>query len=666
MSTASVVDATGAAAPVAGEETDLKVTFTDEVNDLTGVASLEQRSLNSKSFLYSEVTKSHLGENAELVIRVLVSKGRLTIHEIHRYISGVLENGMNKFAGINKGKIKKILISLVQLRCVSFFVENSLNKKASTYYSVNYDGLDILLYNGLILEEVSNRFNSDLATRVVQNILSVGSLTIEEYLHSGDFKSEGIEFNVKQAFLQLFEQGFLVPMSMVLHTPINDLWNKIYAEEYKKIPRTSTLSELKKKTEAKEKAKVKFLFYFDDLNNISKNTMIDPQTSMKILKQNIPLTINFDRFLKTRRTKQLVHFARSRVGDIPAFIYKLALQSTERNSLPVTNPFVKTGLLQDLDDANIIREEDRVNEESKKVTFTAADITRCLPHGLDLKGSLTSKVKSNKRMNNESENNVPKKLKTEDGFVIPSTPSVLSLSEKSNESIDTHTQGEESTILDDVDIDVNFDEQADPITLVNGHLKLLSQSNIPFLREAKPGVFFVPFTELLPVLRSSTYDNIITSTLGPSSTRVRRCVIANRLTSEKVINSTALMKEKDIRSTIASVLKYNVLEIQEVPRTADRGASRAVFLFRSKERHSYDFMRENISWNMANLMYKEDKLKADNITLLTKANRDDVKGKEGELLLPSEMSQLKMVNERELNIKTRICRLLSLWEVYKF
>lgn len=76
-------------------------------------------------------------------------------------------------------------------------------------------------------------------------------------------------------------------------------------------------------------------------------------------------------------------------------------------------------------------------------------------------------------------------------------------------------------------------------------------------------------------------------------------------------------------------------------------------------------MRQNLEWNMANLLFKKEKLKQENSTLLKKANRDDVKGRENELLLPSELNQLKMVNERELNVFARLSRLLSLWEVFQ-
>ena len=68
---------------------------------------------------------------------------------------------------------------------------------------------------------------------------------------------------------------------------------------------------------------------------------------------------------------------------------------------------------------------------------------------------------------------------------------------------------------------------------------------------------------------------------------------------------------------------------------------------------------------MANLLFKKEKLKQENSTLLKKANRDDVKGRRTNYYSPSELNQLKMVNERELNVFARLSRLLSLWEVFQ-
>lgn len=622
------------------EETAVAAPHTLPSEELLSVSSLEKRTLSPEWFLYTELSKFHLGERASSVIDILVSKGRLSVHEIHE-----------RLPSLESRSIKSTLVSLIQLRCVKYWEETSSSGKSTTYYYFNEDGLILLLYSGLIIEELSHQIpNATMAAQIVQNILSLGSITVKDYLQNNDCKASKSE--ISSIFVHLCEQRFLSPLSKLHYTPISDLWNKIYEKEYKAIPRNLTMSDLKRRTEAKTKAKQEFQELIDNSNNISKLMTIDPNTSLTAVVGTIPLTINLDRFLKTRRSKQLVQYAKTRIGSTPAEIYNVALKITELKSPRLIDPLTKTGLLQELDEAKSMQEDaELLEEKTPGITFSAIDISKHIPSSIDLRGTLASELKSKKRAPETSSQQPGKKLKTEDGFVVPPPPVTYELGRNSFNS-----DGEEP-----------YEDDPEPhsISLINSHLKLLASSNIPFLIESRPGVYYVPYTKLVPLLRSCIYDYMLAATLGPSAMRIRRCISENSLVSEKVINSTALMKEKDIRSTIATLVKYDVVEIQEVPRTADRAASRAVFLFRSKERHAYDFMKQNIAWNIANLHFKKEKLKEDNLTLLTKANRDDVKGRETELLLPSELNQLKMVNERELNILARISRLLSLWEVFK-
>ncbi|CDH16407.1 probable DNA-directed RNA polymerase III subunit RPC3 [Zygosaccharomyces bailii] len=614
--------------------------------DLVAVSSLEQRTLSPERFLYTELAKSLLGERAAFVVNILLSLGRLTVGEICTRAP----------SSMNARSVKTTLVSLIQLRCVKYIEETvGTTGRMATYYYFNQEGLLLFLYSGCIIEELGKRVSDPAMTsQIVQNVLSLGSITLNEYLESCDPQIS--KRDVTSIFVQLCEGGFLTAISKVHYTPVKVLWDKLYEKEYNAIPRNSTLSDLKKRNEAKSKAKAQFLQTLASVEDTSRVLTIDPKTSLRTVVGSVPLTINLDRFLKIRRSKQLVQLAKTRVGSIPAQVYGVALQITEQKSPNLVDPLTQTGLLQDLDEAISIREDEELMEEKTSgITFNAIDIAKYLPNSLDLRGTLSATLKSNKRGTNLHEQHPVKKMKTENGFAVPSLPE--------SQSANSENAEEDTDEFDQLDDDGSNPHSA---PLINSHLKLLASTSIPFLKEIRPGVFYVPYTKVMPILRRLTYDYIIASTLGPSAMRICRCVRENNLVSEKFINSTALMKEKDSRTTIGSLIKYNVIEIQEVPRTADRAASRAVFLFRSRETHAYNFMKQNLLWNIANLLYKKERLKEDNMTLLTKANRDDVKGKETELLLPSELNQLKMVNERELNIWTRVARLLSLWEAFKF
>lgn len=442
-----------------------------------------------------------------------------------------------------------------------------------------------------------------------------------------------------------------MPLTANDYSTVGDLWARLYKKEYALIPKNSTLSDLKKRTEAKQKAKKQF---YQILRSADPSSFIitDARTSLRQVSDSVPLTFSLSRYLKLKRSKQLVHFSASKVGSVPAALYKIALQITERASPDITDPLTKTGLLQDADEIAAIHDEfTRAEEKGPGVTFNAMDISKHLTEDIDLRGTISSQMKRLRPSSNESQPS--KRVKTEDGFVVPPPPG--------------GAMDDQNLMDDNIDLDLD-DNDTDPhsVTLINGHLKLLAASTVPFLHECQPGLFFVPYSNLMPLLKSSVYDALLGHTLGASACRILRCIRDNRLATEKLINATALMKEKDIRSVVATLIRYNAVEIQEVPRTADRAASRSVFLFRNNEKHAYDFMKKNLTWNIANLYHKTEDLKSENSTLLQKANREDVKGRETELLLPSELNQLKMVNERELNALIRSQRLLSLWEVFKF
>lgn len=336
---------------------------------------------------------------------------------------------------------------------------------------------------------------------------------------------------------------------------------------------------------------------------------------------------------------------------------------TEQLSNELTHPLAKTGLLQDLDEKTSLEADMALDEENVKgILFNAIDLAKNLPANVDLRGTLTSKQKNMKR--NQAHPLVEKRIKTEDGFVVPAAP--LSTVQEEEEEGEEGEEEEAAGLNSNMDLDLDEDDSnPHSVSLINGHLRLLLSSSIPFIKESKPGLFFVPYSELIPVLKTAVYDSIIVSTLGPSSHRVLRCIRDGKLCTERTITTTSLMREKDVRTVIGTLVKYNSIEIQEVPRTADRAASRAVFLFRIKELHAFNTMKQNLAWNIAKLISRIENLKDENKTLLKKANRDDVKGKEMELLLPSEINQLKLVNERELNGLTRRYRLLSLWEIFK-
>lgn len=107
-----------------------------------------------------------------------------------------------------------------------------------------------------------------------------------------------------------------------------------------------------------------------------------------------------------------------------------------------------------------------------------------------------------------------------------------------------------------------------------------------------------------------------------------------------------------------------MIEIQEVPRSANRAASKTFYLFRHKEFSAYNFLYNSLTFCMADILLNIQQFKNDNKILLEKCEREDVKGNEEELLLESELKTLKNLQLREINNIGKFNRIKTLYEIF--
>ncbi|KAH3666663.1 hypothetical protein WICMUC_005480 [Wickerhamomyces mucosus] len=581
---------------------------------------VSSKTQSSESFLYTGIVESFLGKRAALVISTLISYGRLNIKEL------------SKRSSLSSVLVKKTLVSLIELGCISTWEEKTY-KSEITYYSFREEGVLILHYSGEIIAHIDKTYSNDSTTQIVQSFLSLGNLTISEYIQSIGIEDKESIVNIEKCFTTLVNDKFLVPIQRTHFNSVEDIWLQTYRKAYSKIPKTSTLSELKRTAEAKSTARLEFL----NILNFEPDTLfiMDKVTTYQKVNPNISLGFNFKRFLKSTRSSQLTKFCSHRVGKITSIIYKYALKVTEKNSPDVINLFHQIGITNE-------EIHNKAEYEPKpSQLFSAKDVLKVLPKEVILKETILNGPPK-RRQSNDNQPPSSKRVKLENGYKIP--------------EVDMGSDQDEDDVLDD-----NNDFVA-----IDAHLRILANSSVSFLKKTNSGLYYVPYPDVMSNLKRNVYDTVLSSTLGAPCARILRCVRDNRLVSEKLINSTALLKEKDARSLTAQLVKFNFLQIQEIPKSADRAASKSVFLFRINENHSSDFIKNNVCWNMGQQLEKISILRAENQALISKINRDDVKGKESQYLLPSEVTQLKELNEKELNFSIKIQRLASIWEVFKF
>lgn len=405
----------------------------------------------------------------------------------------------------------------------------------------------------------------------------------------------------------------------------------------------------------------------DDYNGDGKGA----KQFLRRLNGNVPLTVSFDRFLKHERHLQLVSISKHRIGYITSLIYDVALNKIEKNSRDVRN--VEDIVDKLVADATIgagsagsstsgydpqlgrnLMKRLELADQQKGLNFGAADILKEL--------TINNKYKLNKDDllgtidNNDEDVQASKKRKLDNEAQQNASNKKSKLSEVAAQlkSFDDDSDNENENNGEDVQIDNGFDinnsENDEILMLILQHLKLLTtDKTLFFLKETTPGQFYIPFTILQSQLSNYHIKQIVKNVFGSSSLRILNCIENKRLIEEKNIAKSVLMREGDVRKVIATLTKFGLVEIQEIPRTADRSAMRGIFAFRVNKEYyrSKKIIGKCLMYNMGEILEHIETIKIENKILLDKISREDVRGREVELLLESEFAQLKKVVDSE-------------------
>lgn len=414
------------------------------------------------------------------------------------------------------------------------------------------------------------------------------------------------------------------------------------------------------------------------------------------LNGNVPLTVSFDRFLKYERDNKLVSICKHRIGNITAKIYNIALRRIEKNSREVRNienlvdklvadasvGAGSTGSSTSGYDPSIGRELSKrleLRDQQKGMNFGAIDILKEL--SLSNKYDLTKDDLIGTIYNEEDdgdiegeEGNINRKRKIDDESNIKYKKSKLDqITSKIKTFEDDEDEDEdENNKLNNIDngFDLNnSSENGKILTLILQHLKLLTiDKRISFLVETSPGQFYVPFTLLQKELPNFEIKQIVKTIFGTPSLRILNCIEDKRLIEEKNIAKNVLMKEGDVRKIIATLTKFGLVEIQEIPRTADRSAMRGIFAFKINKNYQRGkkILGNCLMFNMGEVLDQLEQIKIENKILIDKISREDVRGREVELLLESELTQLKRIIESEKIGIAKFIRLRHMGEMLWF
>lgn len=692
---------------------------------------------SAASYVHTAVLKSYLGEQAAFVYSSLYSYSRLTFQQL------------GQRTHLKPRLLKQLLAGLIQLGCVVFTLDKpSLgSKKTITYYEISEEGCWKLVYADEVLSVIGEKYG-EMCAEVIQNIIISGHLTLGDYLRTSNENKAEIKKSFiklvddkwiiplkKQETLSqkaIFSECVLQATKEYNSQSINGAssGSGMGNNQNGRDGKPKTISQMKRAQGIKEIAKEKFIQRMMDQEQIDKlysyrvdggedddeddgynNGSLDitkdsnSNSDVKGLNPNLPLTLNFERVLKHIRSEHLVSTAIHRLGAVTAKVYEIVLKRIEERSRNIR-------LAEDSADKLVAGVAISMGNITSATMGLSTGAVQAMTSGLcgttqgydpSSGGDLERvyELKDQERGLNfnavdilkEIKKRAPKLLADIKGTISDGNDDVSLGMKRKNVEVKEENQSKKirlDTIKFEEDDDEGDEDDEDTkmMSMVLQHLKLLTTDiHLPFLMESNPGSYYVPMTLLqskLPVYELKQQLRII---VGAKSLRIMNCIEKKRLIDEKSISKEVLMKEVDVRRVLSGLLKLGLIEIQEIPRTADRSAIRAAFAYRvcsgpgmlrgshsgigrSNNKGAYLSSMEIVGKCMMHSMGEAiDSLitmRSDNKILLDKVSRDDVRGKEGELLLEGEIKQLKMVMDQERLALAQWTRLRTMGELFWF
>lgn len=214
------------------------------------------------------------------------------------------------------------------------------------------------------------------------------------------------------------------------------------------------------------------------------------------------------------------------------------------------------------------------------------------------------------------------------------------------------------------------DESSGPnrVWEVNQHLQLLAQP--PHNLTSCVELYGVPkwrvgFRGLARKLRHLELERMIESRYGDVAIRVIRVLHAKGKLDEKRLQEISLLPFKDLRQTLASMQSGGFVDLQEVPKDAQRQPSKTIFLwYYDPDRVCSSILEDTykaMSRTLQRIKVERGRLK----DFLEKTERSDVKGHEEEYLTEEELELLQRWKDKEALLLAEVARLDDMVAVFR-
>jgi DNA-directed RNA polymerase III subunit RPC3 len=203
---------------------------------------------------------------------------------------------------------------------------------------------------------------------------------------------------------------------------------------------------------------------------------------------------------------------------------------------------------------------------------------------------------------------------------------------------------------------------------IDQHLSILSQP--PYNLTTKHVISGLPtwrvaFRGLARKLRHQELENMIEARYGDVALRVIRILHAKGKLDEKRLQDISLLPFKDLRKSLATMQTGGFVDLQEVPRDAQRQPSKTIYLWYYDPDRVCNSMTEDTYKAMSRCIQRIKFERSRERDFLEKTERTDVKGHEEEFLSDAELEHLRNWKAREALLLAEVARLDEMVAVFR-
>lgn len=210
--------------------------------------------------------------------------------------------------------------------------------------------------------------------------------------------------------------------------------------------------------------------------------------------------------------------------------------------------------------------------------------------------------------------------------------------------------------------------RAERIEQMRQHLLLLAESGQQFARHCgtrDQGEWTVDFDLLVRRLREFELDALVEASFGRQGLRLIKILRKEGKLDDRTLPGVALMKKADCHMKMVELELAGYLDVQEVPRDANRTASRTLFLWFFDLEKTQTRLLDNTYKSMVRHLQRLEVERRKKRNVLSVAERKDVQGMEAEKLRGDVYNEYQGFLDIESKLLGQIGRLDDLVGVFR-